>query len=450
MSGYAFDDDLLRNFFSNQEQRDIFSAEARLQSWLDVEAALAGVQAEMGVIPEAAAAAIAAECDASKYDVAQLRSEIDASQHPIVPVVNHLTDRVGGDDGQFVHYGATTQDIMDTGQALQLRASLEAIRRDVAKAIDALIELVTTYRLTPMAGRTHGQHAVPITLGLKMAVWLDELTRIRTRIDEGHDRIVASQIFGAAGSMAAYGHNAYDMMKAVSERLGLSPAAGPWHASRDRMSELGSLMAALAGCAERIANEVILLQKTEVRELSEPLMPGHIGSSTMPQKRNPHLSEGIVVKSRIICGFSATLAFNTAHSHERDMSLWAAEWAVIPQLMATSGALAADLNVLVSGLAVYEDRMRDNLEITGGQVYAEGIMMANSPVMGRGHAHHRLVELTRESDRRGVSFSELVETDDQFADLMHTPAGDNALRPESYFYNIADITNAVVEAARES
>jgi adenylosuccinate lyase/3-carboxy-cis,cis-muconate cycloisomerase len=404
----GLDDDLLRDFFGNADQRRIFDARARLQAWLDVERALAETQAELGVIPAEAAERIAAACDAEDYDLDALRAEINDTQHPIVPVVHALEHRVGDEAARFVHFGATTQDIMDTGQALQLRASLDLIEADLDGAIAAARALAAAHRDVPQAGRTHCQHAVPITFGLKAATWLDELARARERLGQARERVLAVQLFGAAGTMAAYGPEAEAIKAGVAARLGLADAAAPWHATRDRIAELGAVLSLLAGAAERIAAEVVRLQSTEVGEVAEPLREGHIGSSTMPQKRNPHLSEALVAKARIVHGLSATLLRNGAHLHERDMSAWALEWLALPELMIVSGAVAADLRVLLDGLTVDAERMRANLELSGGQIVAEGLMMALDPAIGRNRAHELLVTLTREADATRRPFGEVA------------------------------------------
>lgn len=416
--GTTLDDDLLRDFFGTKEQRRIFDGRARLQSWLDVERAIVETQTDLGLVPAEAGQRVAAACEASAYDLDKLREEINATQHPIVAVVHALERKVDADAARFVHFGATTQDIMDTGQALQLRASLDSIERDLAGAIAAAAVLGGEYGATPQAGRTHGQHAVPITFGLKAATWLDELRRASARLEEARPRLLTAQISGAAGTLAAYGERALEVKAGVARRLELSDPAVPWHSTRDRLAELGGLMSLLAGAAERVAAEVIRLQSTELGELAESLQVGHIGSSTMPQKRNPHLSEALVAKARLVHGMAGTLLRNGAHQHERDMGAWAVEWVAVPEVMILTGAIAADLRRLLEGLDVRVDRMRANLELTGGQIAAEALMMALDPAIGRDRAHHLLVELTRVADREGQPFSVVAASDRRVTDHL--------------------------------
>lgn len=442
--GSALNDDLVCDFFGNEEQRQIFEGRSRLQSWLDVEAALAQVQAGLDLVPAEAAEKIATACDAERYDLAQLRDEINSTQHPIVPVVHALEEKVGPEAARFVHFGATTQDIMDTGVALQLKRSLQAIRRDLAAATDATAVLAAEHRETTQAGRTHAQHAVPITFGLKAATWLQEMDRTLERIEQAEPRLLAVQIFGAAGTMAAYGDRALEVKAGVADRLGLFDTETPWHAARDRVSELAAVMSGLAGAAERIAGEVVRLQSTELGEVTEPLVPGHIGSSTMPQKRNPHLSEGLIAKARMVHGAATTLMRNSTHLHERDMSAWALEWLAVPELMIMSGAIAADLKFLLSGLSVNAETMAANLTLTGGQIVAEGLMMRLDAAIGRDRAHHLLVELTRAADQQGRSFAEVAASDERVASHLSASEIEQALDPASYTGKAAAIVDQAI------
>lgn len=444
--GTTLDDELLRDFFGTDELRAIFDARARLQAWLDTERALAETQAELGIVPADAAARIAAACDAEQFNLDELRAGINATQHPIVPVVHALEARLGEHAG-YVHFGATTQDIMDTGQVLQVRAALEVIARDLAGAIAAAARLADEHRATPQAGRTHAQQAVPISFGLKAATWLDELTRAAERIAEARPRILAAQIGGAAGTLAAYGESAREVKAGVARRLGLGDPAVPWHVARDRVADLGAITAALANAAERVAAEVIRLQATELQELAEPLQEGHIGSSTMPQKRNPHVCEGLVAKARIARAAGGALLANGAHLHERDMGAWAVEWVAVPQALITCGGIVADLRFVLEGLKVRADRMRTNLDRTGGQIVAERLMMALAPAIGRDRAHDLLIELTRAADAQGRPFSEVAAADPRVAEHLSADEVTAALDPVRYVGIATDLIDGALAQA---
>lgn len=443
----GLDDDLLRDFFGTAAYRTIFDARQRLQSWLDVERALAEAQAELGLIPPGAATTIAAHCEASLYDLDALRDEINATQHPIVPVVHALEQRVGPEVARYVHFGATTQDIMDTGAVLQLRSALDRLTADLDAAVCAATAVAREHRATPQAGRTHAQHAVPITFGLKAATWLDELMRVRERLIESRPRMLVLQLFGAAGTMAAYGDQAFAVQAGVAARLDLAVPAVPWHATRDRVAELGAVLSLLAGAGERIADEVIRLQANELGEIGEPLAAGHVGSSTMPQKRNPHLSEALVAKARLIHGHAATLLRNASHQHERDMSAWALEWLLVPETVILAGATTADLRTLLEGLVVSPERMRQNLDLTGGQIAAEGLMMSLSDTLGRDQAHHLLIELTREADRQGVPFVTLARNDERITAHLDAAQVEQLLDAGNHVGHSAALVDQIVTVA---
>ena len=327
---------VLRDLFGTEETRAAVTSEALVQGWLDAERALAEAQAEIGMIPAAAAERIAQECVADRYDLDAVRAGIAESQHPLVPLIRMLVERCG-EHGAWVHWGATTQDIIDTGLVLQLRAGLAPVRRDAGRAHAAAADLARRYRDTPQAGRTHGQHAVPISFGLKAASWADELGRVVERLDAAAGAAATAQLGGAAGTLAAMGDQAAELRPVFARRLGLAEDAIPWHAARDRVVDLGHALSQLAGAADRIAQEVIRLQATEVAELSEPLTAGHVGSSTMPQKRNPMTSEYLAAGAMLLRATVSVLPAAAAHASERDMARWGVEWLAVPQAVVLAG-----------------------------------------------------------------------------------------------------------------
>jgi 3-carboxy-cis,cis-muconate cycloisomerase len=430
--GSGLDDDLVGGFFADPRQRVIFCGRGRLQSWLDVEAALARTQADLGLIPAGAAARIASCCDASAYDLAALGEEASALQHPIVAVVHALERAVGERWSRFVHYGATSQDIADSGQALQLRAGLDGLEPDLLAAQRAAAQLACRHRETLEAGRTRGQHAVPITFGLKAASWTDELSRLRERIAQARPRLLALQISGAAGTLAAYGPRWRELRAGVARELGLSEPEQPWHASRDRIGELGALMSLLAMAIERIGAEVVRLQSTDLAEVAERPAPAHVGSSAMPQKRNPQVAEGLVAKARLIHGPAGVLLRNGAHQHERDVGAWMVEWIAVPELLLLAGAGAAELRELLEGLHVDPEQMLANLGRTGGGILAEAVMMALDERLGRDRAHRLLAELSAESRLTGRPFASVVAADPRVRDALSPAELREALDPRGW------------------
>jgi 3-carboxy-cis,cis-muconate cycloisomerase len=443
----SLDCTLLGDFFGTPAMRAVFDSRALLQAWLDVELALAEAQADCGVIPSDAVAAIRSAARADAYDLEQLRAENTATQHPLVPLVRALTS-AAGDAGRYVHYGATTQDIMDTACVLQVRNALDLLTVDLDAIRAALGVLATTYADTPMAGRTHGQHAVPITFGLKVAVWLDELDRDAERLQACRARVLIGQLAGAAGTLATLGDAAPAVRKAFCNRLGLGEPRSPWHVARDGLAELVSCLALLAGSLERIALEIVRLQSTEVGEAAEPLTPGHVGSSTMPQKRNPHACELAAAACKLLRGLAPVMTASMAGEHERDMAAWAVEWMLIPQAMILASGALGGLRPVAEGLEVDAARMRANLELTGGGIMAEAVMMAAAPVLGRDRAHHELMRLARDASAQGAPLGEVAAADSAFSAALGADALAAALDPAHYLGESASIARRVADARR--
>jgi 3-carboxy-cis,cis-muconate cycloisomerase len=397
----TLDCSLLRDFFGTARMRAVFDSRALLQAWLDVEAALAEAEAEVGVIPLEAAEQIRLAADAATFDLDELREQMRLSQHPLVPTVRALAE-AAGDAGQYVHWGATTQDIMDTGMVLQLRAGLDLVEGTLGELIARLATQARSYAETPMAGRTHGQHALPITFGLKLAVWLDELGRTRERLTQCRARVLTGELAGGAGTLASLGADAAAVRESFCRRLSLSAPTTPWHVARDSFAELVSVLGILAGTMEKIALEVIRLQSTEVGEVAEPAAEAHVGSSTMPQKRNPMTCEYVAATCKLVRGLVPAMQAAMVGAHERDMASWAAEWLLVPQaLIMTDGALT-QLLAIAEELDVDSERMVANLELTKGSILAEAVMLALGRHIGREHAHQLMVGVTRNAERRGV------------------------------------------------
>ncbi len=301
MASHFIDFTLFGDQFSTPEIRAVFDERTMLQRWLDVEAALAAAQAELALIPASAAEAIARAARVENLDLDAVKRDLAVTAHPIMPIVRELA-RVAGDAGHWVHWGATTQDIIDTGMVLQVRAAHEILRRDLVALIFELSDLAETHRDTVMAGRTHAQQALPITFGFKVATWIAECVRQVERLDEVAPRLFVGELGGAVGTLAGFGPQGETVQRKALERLGLGVPPIAWHASRDTIAEFVALLALIGGTLARIANEVIQLQRTEIMELEEPFTHGKVGSSTMPHKRNPAHAERIVAIARLLRG----------------------------------------------------------------------------------------------------------------------------------------------------
>ncbi len=445
----TLDCELLRDLFGSAEVREAFDSRALLQGWLDAERALAEAEAEVGVVPRASAERIAQECDASLYEMATLREGIAETQHPLVPLVRALSERCG-EAGAWVHWGATTQDVTDTGAVLQVRRALGPIKRDLGRARRAAARLAARYRDTPMAGRSHGQHAVPITFGLKAASWADELGRCEERLRAAAEAALTGQLAGAAGTLASLGEDAAAVRASFCRTLGLAEGKVGWHAARDRFRDLLHALDEIASAAERIAAEVVRLQTTEIGEAAEPLAAGHVGSSTMPQKRNPMICEYVVASARLLRASTSALRGTAAHANERDMSIWAIEWIAIPQALILAGGILEKLAHVLEGLHVDPERMRANLGLTRGQIMAEAAMMALGRAIGHERAHELVTGATRRATAEGRDLTDILAEDPEVS--RHLPPADIArlLDPTAYLGLAAADVDAVTRETGET
>jgi 3-carboxy-cis,cis-muconate cycloisomerase len=383
---HVVDFELYGDQFATPEMRAIFDERAMIQRWLDVEAALAAAQAEVGLIPREAAEAIGRAARVDAIDLATVKRGLAVTAHPIVPVVRELT-RAAGEHGRWVHWGATTQDIMDTALALQLKAAHELLRRDIVALVHRLADLAATHRDTVMAGRTHAQQALPITFGFKVAVWIAECLRQTERLDAAAPRILVGQLAGAVGTLAGFGAEGEAVQRRVMERLGLGIPAIAWHAARDCITEWVILLAMLGGTCARIANEVVQLQRSEIAELEEPFVHGKVGSSTMPHKRNPAVAERVVAIGRLLRGLAATALETMVAAHERDMSVGRAEWVLVPEATCLASGMLSGMRAIARGLRVDVGQMTSNLDRLGGLLLSEAVMLRLGLVIGREAAH---------------------------------------------------------------
>jgi 3-carboxy-cis,cis-muconate cycloisomerase len=388
MSVSPIDSSVYGGLFTTPAMRAVFADEARLQRMLDVEAALARAQAKLGLIPAEAAVEITARADVSGFDLAGIGRGTELVGYPIVPLIKALSQACARDAGRYVHWGATTQDIIDTGLVLQLRDGLELIREDLEGIETALADLARRYRDTPMAGRTHAQHALPITFGFKCALWLAPLQRLADRLARLSREIAMVQFGGAVGTLASLGADGIRVMDALAAELGLSVPPIAWHVGRDGLAEVASFLGLLTGSLGKIATDIALLMQAEIGEVAEPYREGRGGSSTMPQKRNPIACEFILACSKNVRQLVPVMLDAMVQDHERATGPWHAEWIALPQAFALTAGALHHTRALLEGLVVDPARMRHNLEVTRGMISAEAVMMALAPYVGREEAHH--------------------------------------------------------------
>ncbi|MGB5212968.1 MAG: adenylosuccinate lyase family protein [Anderseniella sp.] len=427
---HAQDSRLLGHLFSTEAMKNVFSDTATLRCWLEVEGALARVQSDLKLIPEGAAEAICEACTPDQYDLQQLGDRIAAASHPLTPIIAAVEANAGS-YAQYVHFGATTQDILDSGLVLQMRSGLNLLIEAHQQLLQACLLQARIWRDLPMAGRTHGQHGVPITLGLKFAVLASEIKRHLDRL-RGLTAMLPVQFAGAAGTLATLGSQGAGVRKALAKQLGLTDPRQSWHTCRDLIAHITSQLAISSATCGKIANEVVNLQRTEIGELAEGAAPGTGGSSTMPQKRNPMLAQNIVALSRLMAGRPALALDAMMHEHERDMAAWTMEWAVVPESFIYGHAAVEQCAQLVANLQVDEMQIAQNLELTGGLICAEAVMMDLAGDMGRSQAHHVVADLISQARQTGVSFSEALNEDAAISALRSPEQIAALLNPANY------------------
>ncbi|RON87525.1 3-carboxy-cis,cis-muconate cycloisomerase [Pseudomonas chlororaphis] len=380
-------------YFTTRDMRAVFCDQGRVQAMLDFEAALARAEARVGVIPAAAVAPIEAACRAGLYDFAALGQAIATAGNSAIPLVKALGQQIAKSDAsaeRYVHLGATSQDVMDSGLVLQVRQALNLIDNDLARLGGILAAQAQRYAATPMAGRTWLQHATPVTLGMKIAGWLGAVSRSRERLAQLKPRLLVLQFGGASGTLAALGEQAMPIAQALAEELQLSLPEQPWHTQRDRLVEFASVLGLIAGSLGKLGRDISLLMQTEAAEVFEPSAPGKGGSSTMPHKRNPVGAAVLIGAATRVPGLLATMFSAMPQEHERSLGLWHAEWETLPEICClVSGALQQAL-LVADGLEVDAARMARNLDLTQGLVLAEAVSIALAQRLGRETAHHLL------------------------------------------------------------
>ncbi len=432
MASHVIDSAIFKDLYGTEELRRVFSDEAMVQAWLDAEAALARAQAAVGLIPPAAAVEISGKARVELLDMAAMKQGIDQTTHELVPVVRHLADLCEGEASGYVHWGATTQDITDTGLVLQVKGAYTVIRRDLETLARALAALARRERDTLMPGRTHGQHAIPITFGFKVAVWLAEVKRHLQRLEEAAPRFLVGQFAGAAGTLASVGEPGLEIQRLMMADLGLGVPEICWHAARDGLAEFVSLLAMIATTMGKVAHEVILLQKTEVAEIEEPFQAGKVGSSTMPHKRNPMLCEGIMAEARLVRGLQSAVLTAMESEHERDWAAVHVEWAAIPEAAILAGGAVAHTCRVIEGLVVYPERMRRNVDLSLGLTLSEAVMLRLGTYLGRQVAHDLVYEASMVAYQQNRPLRDLLMADTRITQHLSGEDIDTLLRPESY------------------
>jgi 3-carboxy-cis,cis-muconate cycloisomerase len=426
---------LLSPMLSSAAMRAVCDDVTCLQHMLDFEAALARAEAAAGVIPAAAAGPIERACDARTFDLTALAEAATKSGNVAIPLVKALTASVAKADAEaarYVHWGATSQDVIDTAGMLTLRAGVEALLADIDRAIAGFAGLARAHRHTAMVGRTWLQHALPIPFGLKLAEYAAALDRSRRRLRRLRGEALALQFGGAAGTLAALGDHGLRVAEKLARELGLPLPDAPWHTHRDRFAEAASVLAIIAGTCGKIARDVSLMMQTDVGEAFEPSGEGRGGSSTMPHKRNPVAAATALAASTMAPNLAATMFAAQVQDHERSAGPWHAEWPTLPSLLlVTSGGLAAIVDI-AEGLEVDVGRMRANLDTTHGLIMAESVTFALAEKIGKSEAHHLMEAASKKAVAEKKDLRDVLASDPKVTQQLDAEKLADLFEPMAY------------------
>ena len=444
--------ELFRPIFVPDEFSEAVSGRSWLQAMLDAEAALAAAEARAGLIPHEVAAAIASCCHAVRFDPEELGREGRAAGNPVPPLVKALTGAVSDvseEVARHVHKGATSQDIVDTAAMLVARRALDLILAELENISHACAHLAEEHRETNMAGRTLLQQALPTTFGLKASGWLISVLEGRRSLWVVRDRGLAAQLGGAAGTLASLGECGVSVLGEFARELELAEPTMPWHTDRTRIAEIGGALSLVAGVLGKIAFDVILMAQTEVREVAEPAGEGRGGSSTLPHKRNPILSVTASANVRRVQALSQTLHGPMVGEHERAAGAWHAEWEALSDALALTGGAAAAVREVTKGLEVYPERMRQNLDKTGGMLMAENVTTVVADRLGRMEAHEVVGAAARRAADGGKPFRVELLAEPALHERLSAGEIDAALDPAGYLGSAGTFIDRALALYRE-
>lgn len=449
MASHVLDFLILGNNFSTSEMRAIWSEQNRLEKQVDVEVALAKAEGELGVIPTDVADEIVKKADASKLSLQQIADEAAKAKHSLMSTINALQKQVG-EAGQFIHYGATTQDIVDTATVLQLKQSFAIVERDTKLIAIELKRLAKQYQYLPMVGRTHGMQALPTTFGFKLAVWLDEFVRHLQRLTEIKQRVLVGNISGAVCTYASMGYFGPMIEARALSSLGLNTPNIGWQSARDRFSEYGSVIALISGTLGKIGNEFYNLMRTEINEVEEPFSEGKIGSTTMPHKRNPAALEGLASLTAPLLKSVALIHESMKVEHERDAMSWRAEWIALPEINLYISAQLQTALTIFKGLKVNSDRMLANLLMQNGLLLSEKVMFEIGKRLGKQTAHHLVYNCAMQAFEQNRDFKDVLLDDPLLNKEFSVAELDSWLEPINYLGSAPEKVQQVINYAEQS
>ena len=444
----VFDMQAMQHNWSTEETRAIFEEKMRIQKWLDIEAALASAQAELGLIPVEAAKEIAAQAKVETIDLDKFGADIRRIKHALVPLLRQIQANCAGDHGQWVHLGATTQDVIDTGVVLQVRDAHALFLRDMAAVGQELARLADTHRGTIMAGRTHGVMALPITFGHKCAIWLDEMLRHHERMKQIEPRVFTGELVGAVGTQASFGPRAREVEVLTLKKLGLATPDISWAPARDRLVEYTSLLALIGGTLGKIGNELFNMQRNEFGEVEEGFTEGKLGSSTMPHKRNPVLAENIACISRGIRYAAGMMLEAMVAEGERDGVAWKTEWKALPECCMIAGAALFQTANLLKGLRVDAAAMERNLGRMRGYLLSERVMLELGTRVGKQNAHEWIYEASMHGIENKLDFAEAMRGHPQISGAATAAEIEEMVDPAGYLGEVSASIDRVLAGAR--
>lgn len=431
MASSSIDSRVFGVLFAEIEMKKIFSDENRVQKWLDTEAALARAQAKLGMLKPEYAEEITKKAKAELLDLDAI-GETYKSTITIVPLLKEFKKVLDNNAGEFVHWGATSQDIMDNGLILQMREGHALLVKMLTKTYEECLRISEKYKDTVMAGRTHVIHALPITFGFKTAMWADEVKRSLIRLEELKPRLLKGQLSGAVGTLASQEGKGFAMQELMMKDLGLAVPVISWHPTRDHIAEYVSLLALISGTIGRIAHEILSLQRTEICEVEEPFFMGKIGSSTMPHKRNPQVCESIIALTKIVRA-QAPLAVEIMQcENERDWGCEAVEWDIVPKTSICMAAALEKMNDVLENLIVYPENMKENLNKLKGAMLSEAVMLHLGEKLGRLTAHEIVYEVCMKAFSEGTMVIDALLARKEVADVFSREELAEILQPEKY------------------
>ena len=423
---------IFQGIFSTDEMRSVWSDENRTQHYLDIEAALAKVQGKLGIIPQEAADEIVSHCRLDQIDMAELRRQTERIGYPIIAVVNQINALCRDGLGEYCHWGATTQDITDTATVLQIREALDLVDDELTAISAGLARLAREHRDTPMIGRSNLQQAIPVTFGYKMAGLLSAIERHRERLGQLRERVLVGEFAGAAGTLASLETGAMETQAGLCAELGLQQPVIAWHTIRDNIAEVGTFLGLVGGTLGKLSMDVKLMMQTEVGEVFEPFAHGRGSSSTMPQKRNPISSCYIHAAISVVRQHAAALMDAMVADHERSTGPWEIEWIVLPEAFCLMAGALKQARSVVEGLEVDPEAMRRNIDLTGGLVMSEAVMMGLGPYLGREYAHDLVYDLCREAVTQRRPLLDLLAENEEISKHLDRDALAKLLDPANY------------------